>query len=266
MSKKFKIAVVQTSPFCRDIRRNLEDASKFIRRAAKMGARFVCLPELFDTGYDLPWVKKHADKTSLVTIDQMLRLAHELSIFIIGGIANTHKKFMFNSSFLFGPEGTVAIYNKNFLFKGSPQHEERYFEEGCGVNVVETALGRIGFAICNDIRYPELFSEQALMGARIIFVNSAFSKKRLEHWRILIKARALENQIYIAAANQTGKAGKVTMAGHSAIIDFDGNVLAEKKRGEGILIAEVDQNKLEKKRKELPTFTASMPARMPSIR
>lgn len=254
MTKKFKIAVVQTEPVRRDVLRNLKKASSFIRRSAKMGARFVCLPELFDTGYDLPWVKKHADKTSLVTIDRMLKLAHELSIFIIGGIANTHREFMFNSSFLFGPGGTVAIYNKNFLFKGSPQHEERYFEEGCGVNVVETTLGRIGFAVCNDIRYPELFSEQAIMGARIIFVNSAFSEKRLEHWRCLIKARALENQIYIAAANQTGKAGKVTMAGHSAIIDFDGNVLAEKRMGEGIAIAEVDHGKLERKRKELPTF------------
>ena len=255
--KVFKIAVLQMRPRCRQVEYNLEKAARYVTRAVKKGAGIVCLPELFDTGYDLPWVKKNADKTSLRTIDYMLHLAHDQGVFIIGGVANRRGGELFNSSFIFGPKGRVAIYDKNYLFRARPQEEHKYFREAGGVNVVETLYGKVGFAICNDIRYPELFGRQAHLGAKIIFVSSAWSYKRRRHWETLLKARAIENQAYIVASNQDGMAGKLRLAGNSMIVDYDGEVLSRKVKGEGLIYADIDYKSLNKKRKELPTLKAS---------
>lgn len=253
--KKFKIAAIQTKPRCGDVVQNLYHAYKSICAASGEGAKIVCLPELFDTGYDLPWVKKHAAKTAARTIGCLSQFSKDLGIYIIAGIANRRKNKLYNSSFLFSPEGKVEnIYDKNYLFKAAPQREHKYFCAGKTVSITATKYGKIGSVVCNDIRYPSLFVKMSLSGARIIFISSAWGTKRLTHWQTFLRARALEDQVYIVGANQTGKSGEITMAGHSAIIDFDGNTLAEKKNGEGIIIAEVDYTSLEKRRRELPTF------------
>jgi len=253
--KPFKIASIQTRPILRGVSNNIKRAEELIRRAVLKDVQVVTLPETFDTGYDLPWIKKNAENTFPETKSFLESLSKELNIYIVAGIANERRGSLYNSSLVFSPKGkVVASYNKNFLFRGAPQEEHKYFKEAKGFAIADTAFGKFGLAICNDIRYPQLFSGQALEGARIIFVSSAWSMKRLDHWNTLLKARALENQIYIVAANQTGKSPEVEFCGHSQIIDFDGNILAEKELCEGYIIAEINYKALEIKRKELPTF------------
>jgi predicted amidohydrolase len=252
---KFKVAVIQTKPICGNLKHNRKVATDLIKRAAKKGAQIICLPELFDTGYDLEWIRSNAGMNTRETKEILKKLSNDLRVLIIAGIANLREGQIYNSSYMFSPPGqVVGRYDKNFLFKAKPQEEHKYFKESDEMEVVETPLGKLGFAICNDIRYASLFGDQAIDGVKIIFVSSAWGKTRLEHWTTLLKARAIENQIYIVAANQIGKAGGVEFAGHSMIVDYDGNVLEEKKGGEGVIIAEVDYLALKEKRRELPTF------------
>lgn len=252
--KKFKIAAVQMSSRCGDVSGNLAEAERLVRRAARQGAKFVILPELFDTGYDLKWLKKNARRTALVTFCRLKKLSRVHGIYIIGIFANVRRGGLYNSAFMFGPSGLISRYDKNFLFRARPQEEHKYFTEGRSVRVAKTPFGRVGFAICNDIRYPALFGRQAFKGAKIIFVSAAFSRKRLDHWNTLLRARAYENQIYIVAANQVGRVGAVRFCGHSQVISPAGELLGCRKGGTGVVMATADFRTLERVRRGLPTF------------
>lgn len=254
--KKFKIACIQMASVCGEVEENLNAAARLIAKATIGGAKIVCLPELFDSGYDLKWLKRTKAKHAAGTLMRFGELAKRHQIYIVGGIARVSGRKMFNSMYLFSPEGkVVGFYDKNFLFRGKPQEEHKYFEQSDDIKVFDTKYGRIGLAICNDVRYSEIFSREARLGAKIIFVCSAFGMKRLDHWLTLPRARAFENQVYVATANMTGKCA-VEFAGHSHIIDFDGNFLSMKKSGEGVIFAEIDYKALEQKRRELPTFAS----------
>lgn len=253
---KFKIAAVQTKPRCGKLEDNRKRAAKLVGKAAKKGAKIICLPELFDTGYDLEWIRKHAGLNTKETKDMLKELSNKLHVIIIAGIAHLREGNIYNSSYIFAPPGQIiGRYDKNFLFRAKPQEEHKYFRESNELEIMDTPFGKIGFAICNDIRYAQLFEQQALESVKVIFVSAAWSKKRLEHWKTLLKARAIENQIYIVAADQAGEYDGLKFAGHSMIVDFDGNVVAQRKSGEGVLVADIDYLALKQKRRELPTFT-----------
>lgn len=248
---KFKAAAIQMECGLGDPEGNLAKAEGFIRCAARGGADIVCLPEMFDSGYHIRWAEMHAREQTDKTKERLREIAAASGVHIVAGIANERRGFLYNSSFCIDPTGRIAgCYDKNSLFK--PTHEDKFFQRGKGMTVISTPYCPIGFALCFDLRFPPVFSRQAKKGAKVIFVGSAWPLARVEHWRTLLRARALENQIYIVAADQVGKPGKMAFAGHSAVIDFDGNVLAEKKKGEGIVVAEIDLSALNKRRKELP--------------
>ena len=136
-----------------------------------------------------------------------------------------------NTSFLFNAAGEQAgLYRKTHLF--SLLHEDAHMAPGDHLTVVDTPWGRVGLAICYDIRFPELFRTYALKGAEIVFCPMAFPYPRLDHWRILVRARAIENQMFIAGINHVGSEdfgadGEVTYFGDSVIIDPWGRTVIE---------------------------------------
>lgn len=234
---------------------NRKRAADLIRQAVKKGPQVICLPELFDTCYDLDWIRSNAGVNTKETKTLLKDLSRDYGVMIVAGIANLREGHIYNSSYIFAPPGqTVGRYDKNFLFRAKPQEEHKYFKEADEIEIIDTPFGKFGFAICNDIRYASLFEQQTLEGAKVIFVSAAWGKMRLNHWVTLLKARAIENQIYIVASNQAGKANGFEFAGHSMIVDFNGNIVAEKRSGEGIIDLEIDYLKLKEKRRELPTF------------
>lgn len=248
---KFKVAAIQMRCSLGEPERNLRKAEYFIRRAADAGAATVCLPELFDSGYDLRWVKRNVQSQFPESSAVVSSLSAELGIYIVAGMANVRRGRFYNSAHIFSPEGRiVGRYDKIHPFPLT--HEERYFEKGVRAHAAETQFGRVGMGLCFDLRFCNLFYQQANQGAQIIFVPSAWGLARLHHWLLLLRARAVENQLYMVAANQVGAPGTIAFAGHSAIIGFDGAILVEKKAGEGVIVAEVDLDALRKKRKELP--------------
>ena len=119
----------------------------------------------------------------------------------------------------------------------------------------DTALGRMGLMICYDLRFPELARTLALSGARILIVPAQWPKARAMHWQTLLRARAIENQVFIIGANRTGSDEDLSFPGLSAIIDPWGQVLAEAKDKDGIILAELDMNRVTQAREQIPVMT-----------
>ena len=259
-----KIAAVQmiSGP---DVAANLEAARGLIARAAGDGAQLVALPEYF------PMIGAgDADRLAAREqigdgpIQRFLRdCAQRYGIWLIGGslplVANARDK-MRNSSFAFNPQGeVVAHYDKIHLF-GFQKGEEHYdeaatIEAGSNAVAFDTPFGRVGLAICYDLRFPELF--RALGQVDLIVIPSAFTETTGHaHWELLLRARAVENQCYVLAPAQGGThpTGRQTF-GNSMIVDPWGDVLARLDKGEGVAIAEINAARIAEVRTMLPALT-----------
>ena len=166
-----------------------------------------------------------------------------------------------NRALLFGPDGSViTCYDKIHMFdvdldNGESWRESAAYEAGLEAVVAETELARIGFAVCYDLRFPELFRAEALAGAEMLTVPAAFTRQTGQaHWHVLMCARAIENGAYVVAAAQGGlhEDGRETF-GHSMIVDPWGKVLAEADHDEpGVIVAEIDPAQSAPARRKIP--------------
>lgn len=252
MANPFKAAAVQmrsgTSP-----ERNAADMERLVREAAGRGATYVQTPEM--TG---AMVREKEAREAIftsgdsdVTVAAALRLARALGIFLhIGstGILRADGKVA-NRAFLISPRGeVVATYDKIHMFdvdldNGESWRESAAYEPGTEAVVADVNGVRLGFAVCYDLRFPQLFRSEALAGAQILTVPAAFTRQTGEaHWHVLLRARAIENGAFVIAAAQGGRHedGRETF-GHSMIVDPWGRVLAEAANDEpGVVVAEID--------------------------
>jgi predicted amidohydrolase len=248
----FKAAAIQmrsgTSP-----QRNAADMEQLVREAAGQGATYVQTPEM--TGAMVRDKEARAaifaaeDKDMVVATAR--RLAKELGVFLhIGstGILRADGKLA-NRALLISPRGdTIATYDKIHMFdvdldNGESWRESAAYEPGAQAVVADIDGTRLGFAVCYDLRFPQLFRAEALAGAEILSVPAAFTRQTGEaHWHVLLRARAIENGAFVVAAAQGGRHedGRETY-GHSLIIDPWGKVLAEAAHDEpGVIVAEID--------------------------
>jgi len=261
----YLVAAIQmsTSP---DKTANLAQADRLIRLAAARGARLVGLPEVFN------WRGKRAEEPAAAeslqgeTLSLMGRLARELEITLLAGSITEHapgQSRRYNTSVLFGPDGqALAVYRKIHLFDidlpGRVTIKESDVKlSGGEVVSASTAMGRVGLSICYDLRFPELYRRLAFAGARILMIPSAFTFPTGEaHWEILIRARAVENQCYVIAPAQFGpNVHGFSDYGNSMIVDPWGRVLARAPDQEGVIVAPLDMEYLERVRRELPALT-----------
>jgi predicted amidohydrolase len=245
---------------------NLTEAERWVREAARQGARVVALPEVFIWRGVKKEERQAAEAIPGPSSERLVTLARELGIYLLGGsileeIPGSHKAF--NTSLLFGPQGQLlACYRKIHLFdvdlkEGVSTRESDTREFGEQIVVAQTDLCPMGLTVCYDMRFPELYRELAGKNARLIFVPSAFTAYTGKaHWEPLLRARAIENQAYVVAPDQFGKSPKsFTTHGHSMIIDPWGRILAELPDGPGIAVAEIDLDFLTKVRSELPALS-----------
>ncbi|WP_150051195.1 MULTISPECIES: carbon-nitrogen hydrolase family protein [Methylomonas] len=247
---------------------NLLEAEKQIAEAAKAGARLVALPENFAimgmNEYDKVQVRE-ADGHGPIQ-DFLAATAKKYGVWVIGGTmpmaANADNKVR-AACLVYDEQGQrVARYDKVHLFDVSvPDTAEEYresdsVEAGDQPCIVDTPFGRIGIAVCYDLRFPEFFRPMTRKGLDIIVIPSAFtSKTGAAHWEVLLRARAIENLCYVIAPNQGGFHinGRQTY-GHSMIVDPWGVVLDCYKTGPGFVSAEVDKNRLVKMRTAFPVL------------
>ncbi|MGH7985000.1 MAG: carbon-nitrogen hydrolase family protein [Candidatus Binataceae bacterium] len=260
----FLAAVIQMSSGS-DKPANLEKAERLIRLAAARGAAIVGLPETFN------WRGKRGDEPRAAeslegeSLALMAGLARELEIHLLAGSITEHadgQSKRYNTSVLFGPDGSrLAIYRKIHLFDVDLPGRVTVKESDAklsGGEVVSAAteLGRVGLSVCYDVRFPELYRRLAFAGARIIAIPSAFTFHTGEaHWDVLIRARAIENQCYVMAPAQFGpNVHGFSDYGNSMIVDPWGRVLARASEQEGVVVAPLDMEYLERVRLELPAL------------
>jgi predicted amidohydrolase len=244
---------------------NMNEAERWLRQAVADGARLVVLPEVFIWRGNKKLEREFAEPIPGPTSGWLASLARDLKIYLLGGsileaIAGSPKAY--NSSLLFDPSGALlATYRKIHLFdvdlaNGVSLRESESRAHGANLVATQTALGTMGLSVCYDLRFPELYRGLADKGAHLIFVPSAFTAFTGQaHWETLLRARAIENQAYVIAADQFGKTEKsFECHGHSMIVDPWGTVLAELPDGPGIITAEIDLDHLAKVRAELPAL------------
>jgi len=261
---KFLVAAVQMLA-SEDKAANLREAERWVRQAAADGARVVVLPEVFIWRGQKNLERSCAEPIPGTTSTAMAELARELGLYLLAGsileaIPASDKAY--NTSLLFDPSGALlASYRKIHLFdvdlaNGDSLRESDTRAHGIKVVVAQTPLGTLGLSICYDLRFPELYRGHADRGADLIFVPSAFTAfTGKAHWETLLRARAIENQVYIIAADQFGKSAKsVECHGHSMIVDPWGKIVAHLADGPGVITAEVDCDYLAKVRAQLPAL------------
>jgi deaminated glutathione amidase len=244
---------------------NLACAARLVEEAAAQGAKLVVLPEYFNCLGPLPDVVAQAESIPGPTSEAMGQLAARLQIVLVAGSICERGDSAGrgrNTSLVFGPHGEqLAVYRKLHLFdiSLSPEltfEESHWIVPGECVSHFSSSLGNIGQAICYDLRFPELFRQLADSGMQVLAFPSAFSQTTGEaHWEVLLRARAIENQCYVVAANQYGQhSPQFTSYGHSMIVDPWGRILASQATGNGIVLAEVDLERLSQVRSDLPAL------------
>ena len=193
------------------------------------------------------------------------RLARELGVFLhIGSTAILRADGkLANRALLFGPDGaTLATYDKIHMFdvdldNGESWRESAAYEPGAEAVVTEVAGAMLGFAVCYDLRFPQLFRVEALAGADVLTVPAAFTRQTGEaHWHVLLRARAIENGAFVVAAAQGGlhEDGRETF-GHSLIVDPWGRIIAEAAHDEpAVIVAEIDPAQSLAARKKIPNL------------
>lgn len=245
---------------------NLAEAERWIREAASRDARVVALPEVFIWRGVKKRERDNAESIPGPASERLGALARELGIYLLGGsileaIPGSAKSY--NTSLLFSPEGAlVATYRKVHLFdvdlsEGVSTRESDTRQSGERSVVAQTPLCSMGLSICYDVRFPELYRALSANGAQLVFVPSAFTAYTGQaHWETLLRARAIENQLYIVAPAQFGKsANSFETHGHSMIVDPWGQVIAELADGPGVISAEIDLDFLARVRSELPALS-----------
>jgi predicted amidohydrolase len=249
--------------------RNLAAAERLVRAAAADGAELVALPEkwnLLAGGEELLAGAEPLDGPSLTAARGWAR---GLSIHLVAGSISERGgegEKPSNTSVLIGPEGDdLAVYRKIHMFDvdaGGVSYRESEFERP-GAEPVTAPVGQLtaGLTVCYDLRFPELFRVLALRGARLIAVPSAFTLATgRDHWEVLLRARAIENQLFVIAPNQWGEAPPhYSSFGRSAIVDPWGVVLATAPDGEGFAAAELDFAAQDRIRESLPSLANRQP-------
>ena len=250
---------------------NLHIAEKLVTEAARQGAQMVGLPEMFNLLADDEAMAAGAEGEDGPTGQLLRSKARQHGLYIHGGSIPTvipSSDRIGNTTLVFDPEGAIiARYQKIHLFDIHIEGQRSYQESarvapGDEMVTFETEQGNFGLTICYDIRFPELYRALTLAGAQVIFHPAAFTLYTgKDHWETLIRARAIENQVYMVSPAQIGSHGNGKQCyGNTMIVDPWGTVLARAPERECVVVAEVDYAAQDKVRAELPALKHRRPA------
>lgn len=254
-----KIAAIQLSVIENDPEATFEKAEKALRSCPD--ADLVILPEIWQTGFMcFDRYEAHAQTLDGPLITHLKTLAKEMNVMLhTGSFVEKDKDRLYNTSVLVSADGDIlAAYRKIHLF-GFQSQETQILTPGDTPVVVDTPFGHLGMATCFDLRFPELFRAMVDQGATMFLVCSAWPYPRLEHWIMLNRVRALENQCHLVCANCCGMNNKIQFVGHSMVIDPWGTVLAGAGDDEAIITTSVDPAETRVARQTFPGLASRMP-------
>ena len=263
-----RVAAVQLNSG-NDKDRNLEVAARLVTEAAADGAQLVALPEKWNLLGTASELDDGAEELDGPTLSAVGSWAADLGIWVLAGSIAERRPGadrLFNTSCLIDPAGELmATYSKLHMFDvdvgGVSYRESEREQPGDELVLADVGGVELGLSVCYDLRFPELYRILAVRGARLLTVPSAFTTPTgRDHWQVLLRARAIENQAFVLAPNQSGKAPPhYDSYGHSAIVDPWGTVLAEAADGEGFVAADLDLERQAEIRSSLPSLANRRP-------
>ncbi len=247
-----RCAAIQFNITLGQVAANLRKASAALNRVADEGACLAVLPEMWSCGYDYRHLEALAGETPAV-LTEMQSLSKARNLVIVGSLPEAMDGNIYNTAYVIDNGELKGSYRKLHLF--STMGEDRFLQAGDQTLVADTTAGRIGVAICYDLRFPELFRKLALAGAEIICVPAEWPKPRQEHWQTLLRARAIENQLFVIAANCCRVQGKLDFCGLSQLISPLGNILARAQEEDTELVADFDFTEMANYREQIKILT-----------
>jgi omega-amidase len=254
------LAIGQMDVALGDPETNLRTVQSLAAQAAEQGAELLLLPELWGSGYDLERADELADELNTGLFSAVAALARHHKLAICGSLLewDVEAGRAYNTATLYDADGALrGSYRKIHLI--GLMHEDRYLGAGDVAPTFETPWGRSALSICYDLRFPELFRRFVLDGAGLLLLPAEWPVQRIEHWRALLKARAIENQCFVVACNRVGADRANTFGGRSAVIDPRGETLVEGGDGTELLFATLKLDLLDEVRDFLPVFRDRRP-------
>ncbi len=239
--------------------RNFERVSAWAGEAARRGSALAVFPELWSTAYDLENWRQHAAPMGEGMFGRLSALARENRIAIASSILEARDGRAFNTLALYDAGGElVAAYSKVHLV---PMLDEpRWLAAGDRLALAEAAWGLTGLGICYDLRFPEMWRRYALQGARLFVIPAEWPARRASHWQALLRGRAIENQVFVAACNRVGESKGEVFAGRSAVIDPWGEAVVEAGgEAEALITCEIDLERADDIRARVPVFNDRRP-------
>ncbi len=249
---EFRVACAQMDIALGDKEVNFETAVQMVKEAASRKVDVLVLPELFTTGYCLEKANELGESPNGHSIELLRDLAGRFRIFLVAGsILEKRGQEIFNTCHLIGKDGKLlGFYDKVQLFP--PFDENRYLSAGSETPIFKTGFGIFGVMICFDLRFPELARTLAVNGAQVIFCPAEFPTERIAVWATLLRARAIENQVFVVGCNRVGSDGKHVFGGRSAIINPEGVTLAQAYDRPQLIDVEINLDEIEDVRQSLP--------------
>lgn len=240
---------------------NLRRAEDCLRQAARQGANLAVLPEMFNCPYENAAFPVYAEAAGGETWQFLARMAQELGLYLVGGsMPELAEGKIYNTSYIFSPEGQeLARHRKVHLFDIDVPGGQRFMESdtltaGDQITVIDTPLGKLGVAICFDIRFAELFRVMGDKGAQLILVPAAFNMTTGPiHWSLAFRMRALDQQCFVAGCSPArDETSSYVAYGHSLAVNPWGEILTEFDEKEGVRVVEIHLEDLDKYRAQIP--------------
>lgn len=261
-----RVAIVQVKAPYFAKGENEEKVLSLAEEAIQQKADLLLFPEGINLGYFIMDQTRSRDEAlslalelapdfSSPWVEELKRKAGKGLYIACGGFFKIEENKLVNALLLISPRGETSVYYKTHLYHLKEIREEDFVIKGNELKVVDTDLGKIGLSICYDLNFPEVTRTLTLKGAQIILLSAAWPKMAGATWDILLPARALENEVFIFASGQIGE----EYYGHSKIIDYAGNILAEFGEEEGLKVAEIDLARQEKWREIVTLFEDRRP-------
>ena len=238
---------------------NQQTAQALAAQAAEQGADLLLLPELWATGYNLARATEYAAALDGGHFALMAGLAQAHQLYVAGTAleANPDGK-PFNTAALYGPDGhCVGAYRKVHLW--APLGEVEHLTPGDSIPAFDLPWGRVAMAICYDLRFPELWRRLAGAGAQLVLIPAEWPVRRVEHWRLLLRARAVENQLFVAGCNRAGADADGEFGGHSAVVDPWARVPAEAGSEAELLVTTIEMDEVGRARRLFPFLADRRP-------
>jgi predicted amidohydrolase len=260
MNKKtLKIAVVQPELRDRDWKYNLNKIEALLTKVSGNKAELAILPELWPSAMRLDNCGRQAEINSMEILPRIKEFTIKSGMWIHwGSMLHKEGKDCYNRAVLISPKGEIKLsYKKIHLF--GLMGEDKYIAPGKEMPLAELPFAKVASGVCYDLRFPELFRYYALSGAEIIFLPAEWPHPRLNHWRLLLQARAVENQVFMVASNRTGIGGKYRFFGHSMIVDPWGEIIFEADEEERAEVVEIDLSGISSAKGKLNTVNDVSP-------